>query len=527
MSDTQRVYQRTRGSSRRGTGAGWLAGRAVLALVLLAVVWFFWTTRDSHPMHRLIPAAQQYRVLVTDFLAKRQRLAQSRLWQLAPAESAAVELQARVAGDTGLPDWVLNNLVYGTVQFSGNDLERPADGLFVTRMSRVGNLLARAYPWSGDVVRDHAGGLALRHIPEVGLWYAVRGRVLVVSMRRDTVVQALTLREEDALPRDLFEQAVAAAREEDLYARVRPPAQHPAAPYIDAVRLALRASEQEVRFTLRARLTDAYAEQAAPLLRALQPADLPAPLPGLAGLSLDLGQDLRDVWYAADAAAGADGAWRALWEQWTSAPRPGQDNTLQAPLLLLGELGPEIRLAWRGFALDAMLPWPQLVGLLEADPAFVNDIFVTLPTVADPDDAEAMTPRYDAQSGRMTWPLIGGPDLEPTAALQGNSLLLTSSRRVADELLSSVPPTAALGLQGNAYLVLQPGPAAEAVAEVGRLLADNAFLYGFEDATAFDAAAAPYLTLAQSLTEASCLLAYAEQEVRATLNVSLAPPPTN
>jgi hypothetical protein len=90
-----------------------------------------------------------------------------------------------------------------------------------------------------------------------------------------------------------------------------------------------------------------------------------------------------------------------------------------------------------------------------------------------------MQPQYDAAAKCVRLPLIGGPSMEPTAGIIGDTLLVSSSRTVAEALLNAGGKEEKLPQPGNLYLTLQPQACAEALINLATLLAENSMLKGF------------------------------------------------
>ncbi|HNR30818.1 MAG TPA: hypothetical protein PKI11_08000, partial [Candidatus Hydrogenedentes bacterium] len=227
MSDVERIYvpptrpgsfrfrRFRRGGFRRKGGC---FGSLLLGTLAVLLVWALWATRDSYSMHELIPDGQHYQVFVGGLLNKRESIAASPAWALAPRGSAIAELPELLRRNFGMPDWLLNNLVYDGCHVSGHDAARFDDVLFVTRMSRVGCLAEKFHRFVG-VAGDFTGGLRLRFFAPANLYYAVRGRVLVASPSRNAVIRAVTLRREDALPQDVLAKGLEEAGGADVYGR--------------------------------------------------------------------------------------------------------------------------------------------------------------------------------------------------------------------------------------------------------------------------------------------------------------------
>ena len=162
-------------------------------LTALLCAWVAWVTRDAYPLQRFIAADRSYEFYAKDFLHKRTRLAEARIWRLLPESTPLASDFATLSEKLDMPGWVLGNIAFSTFHVSGHDLDGFSDPLLISRMSRIGCLIERFHRFFGEVAHDSAGGLDLRSIDGGALFYAVRGRILLVSPNRDALIRALTL----------------------------------------------------------------------------------------------------------------------------------------------------------------------------------------------------------------------------------------------------------------------------------------------------------------------------------------------
>ncbi|MDQ1256268.1 MAG: hypothetical protein QG656_864, partial [Candidatus Hydrogenedentes bacterium] len=435
---------------RRRIGGGGGTGKYyVLLLAVVAAIWLLWITRDSYGMAELVPRDQAYRVFVRDVLDRRADIAASNVWSLFPADSALAEVPALLGTDLTVPEWILNNLLPSVCQLSGDDIDSFSDVLFVTRMSRIGCIVEKVYRMSSAISSEEAGGLHLRRLDDLGVYYAVRGRILAVSPSRNTLIKALTLRDEDALDEDSLSEAFREYGSETLRGVIRFPEQ--AAPLQDesaamlarlgqafaSLSFAVQIDSLQGDVRCRGTLRPAWQERLGGLIGDAAPAPLTPPPDGLIMLSADFGKPVAEVWKGAARLFADPAPIESLWEGWASAatgePSAG---TIVAQFVtgLLGPAGPGIRFSWCGVDLNEMVPLPLLAGTFDADAETVKETFAALPQPPETAMPWDSFPRCDAAVMRAYLPLPGGPSLEPTAIFKDRTLLFSTSRTLADEL---------------------------------------------------------------------------------------------
>lgn len=528
MSDVARIYvapkrpggqrfRRFRRLSFRRRGR--FFGSVVLGVAAVAGLWFLWTTRASYPMERLVPSDQKFHVFFSGLLAKRETIANSQAWSLAPEGGMAAKLPELLRHSFGMPDWVINNVAYGDCHVSGRDVARFGDLLFVTQMSRLGCLAERFHRFVG-VRDDHAGGLALRFVPDASVYYAVRGRVLVASPSREAVVRALTLRGEDALSEDDLARGLAEAGHADVYGRFFLAPEDPLGAVFSQVRMQMHFEESGVHAALRAVLGEPWRARLAGVLGKAMPTGLLAPPPGLLEISGNFGNTLGEL--AHGLARGLDESGRAdeLLTEWA-----GGGGAVPGAILgvLLENTGPGWRLCWRGVDADEMVPVPEVLGTFDVAGFSVPDLFGLLPAPPENTFVWDSFPRRDEEKGLIYVPAIGGPSLTPAAAAYGSALLLSSSRSVAEEVLGNAPAPVEVPEKGNLFVHLRPSNACKAIAEAGAVFAGNGLLRGYT-ADAFRNAAAGWQSTADRVSEMTMLGAHEDGEVSLSLRVSMAPP---
>lgn len=530
MSDVARIYvapkrpggQRFRRFRRMNLRKrGKFFGSVVLAVAALAGLWFLWATRASYPMERLLPSDQKFHVFFSGLLAKRETIANSQAWSLAPEGSAAAKMPDLLRNSFGMPDWVINNVAYGDCHVSGRDVLRFSDLLFVTQMSRLGCLAERFHRFVG-VVDDHAGGLDLRFVPDAAVFYAVRGRVLVASPSREAVVRALTLREDDALSREDLARGLAEAGNADVYGRFSLSPDDPFGAVFSIVRMQMHFEETGVHAAFRAVLGEPWRARLSGVLAKAAPTALLAPPPGLLEISGNFGNTFGDLVHGLARSFDQSGRTDGLLSEWTS---PGAEGVAPGAIVgaLLNSAGPGWRVCWRGVDANEMVPVPEVLGTFDMTGVSVPDLFGLLP--APPENANVWEPypRRDEEKGLVYIPAIGGPSLTPAAAPYGSALLVSSSRAVAESVLASAPVQSEIAEKGNLFIRVRPATACKAIVDAGAVLARNGLLRGYS-ADTFKNAAALWQTAADRVSEVTALGAHQDGEVSLSLRVNMAPP---
>jgi len=540
MSETQNIFIRppraTRRRRRRSSGCG---GWFLFPLFVLGLVAYgFWITRDTHPMARLIPREQVVQVFASDVLVKRGKIAASTVWRTFPESWGLLKVSERLNQDFGMPEWVLNNLIGPVCHVSGNDLQHFGDMLFVTQMRRIGCLVEKLHRLAPGIERDPAGGLHLRWVEELGLYYAVRGRILVMSPSREALVRAVTLREEDALDPDALARAVDAFGAEDLHGMVTfgEKASHEtggagsAAPLarlgevFTSLSFAARVDLAEACVKCRGALRPEWHTRLSGLLSGVSPQVLTLPPEGMLMVSADFGKSVREVWDGMAGLSKDPAYWAGLWDDWGSSAVEEDVLTMLARFFmgLLGPLGPGIRLSLCGIDLNEMGPVPEVAVALDASPQAIAGVLEAVPPVPEDMPPWESFPRYDPEDRRVHLPMLGGPSIEPTAVVYGDGLLVTTSRTLADALLARPAQTERLTAPGNLYLCVRPHPCVQAVYDAGMLLAENGLLKDHTPET-FEDAMAPWLERSALVDTISVLLAHEAGEVAGVFNVVCRP----
>ncbi len=464
---------------RKRRRASWVPWRGLLLLVLLGVGGSVaWLTRDTQSLAALVPAQQKYNVILVDILENRSRIASSDIWESLPESVGVAELPQRLSQDLGIPSWVLNNLIGRESYLTGNDVTQFSDALYLTRMSWIGSLILRGGRLLPGVEGDYAGGLKLSKLTEAGLFFAARGRVLLVTPSRDALIRALALPQDGGLAETELAQRLSETGAEDLRGTVTLEADDPLGEAFQHLSFALRIEPSEMQLSCRGILRPVWQERIGQLVADAGPQPLVAPPDGLVMVSANFGKSLREVWHGVSAVSQMPEL-KHMWEKWEQAPIDEAPSLAYLATAFLGPMGPGIRVTWRGVDLNEMAPTPELVATVDTEGQELETVFASLPAVPYGMSAWESFPRYDEESGRVHVPMLGGPSLEPTFGRYGDALLLSTSRTVAEELLEQGPEDGEATLQnGNLYIRIRPFQCVEAIADVGRLLAENHLLRG-------------------------------------------------
>jgi hypothetical protein len=511
MSDAVRVYGGLKRGARKVRRRAY-GGKVFVAVLAIAAGWAFWTTRDTYPVQSLIPSNRAYHVVAKDVFAKRARLAESQIWKALPPQFGAADVPAKLSQNVGVPQWILNNLVPDACYVIGNDVKGFGDVLVVTRMTRVGVLLEKLRGFSPAIDADCAGGLNLHTMG--GLYYGVRGRVLLLSASRPGLIEALTLLPDEALGAGALDAMTQALGDEDIYGRFQLAEDDPLGNVIERGTFSLRVDKTAATVACQSTLRPAWREKMAGLLDGVTPRTLEAPPDGMLRVSLDLGKPVEAVWKCAGTAFGKQDEMDQLWAKWSAAPEQGSPRTAASSLSytvlgLLGGLGPGIRVSLVGVDLNEIVPAPELAATLEADPGKLSEAFKALP--APPEGAQPWESylRYDETAQVVRLPLIGGPSLEPTAGVKGNALVMSSSRTIAESMLAD--PAAAnppdLPRPGNLYAALKPHECGKAAFDVAMMLAEAGLLRDYSPQS-LQEKYGPWLETAAGVKEVSALAGY-------------------
>ena len=499
MSETVRSYsaarlrpRRSRSSRRRGRKL--LFAVLAVAVLVLLVLWF---TRDTTPLRNVIPAGQTYGVVLVDILNNRSTMADSAVWSALPDSWSHGDISSILGREMPVPDWILNNLIGDPCYVTGNDLDEFSDVLFITKMFRAGPLIERFLP---GIESDYAGGLRLRSVPSAGFFYAVRGRLLIVSPSRDALIRSLTLTEENMIPETVLANALGASGTEQVRGLVTLRPEDPLGDLFRSLSFALRIDPAGARLKCRGILCETWQDRFGVLLGKAKPEPLPSPPSGMVGMSVDLGVSVLEVCEGLRDAL----AFGESWTTWHDGLEPDDQANLAALGDLLALTGPAFQVVCTGVDPNEMLPVPEFVCIGDVDSEAATALFSALPSPKAV-GAWVSCPRFDPETGRVSVPMMGGPSIEPTILLRDKRLVI-STNATAELLQSPAFSSPSLSPPGNLYLRLDPKECLERWAAIGAQLASQGALRGYTS-EAFAEAMASWRTKAAVVEEVSGILA--------------------
>lgn len=529
MSDTVRTYSPTRRPAavrRRRTSAGCAIPFALLIPVAIVVTLYaLWITRDSTDLASHLPKDDRLRVTAIDVLGHREEIAASGIWQALPLDDDLARIPAMLTQDIDMPQWVLNNIIGPQCFISGDAIGDGQNLLFVTKMHRLGVLIERGFRWSGNAEYDRAGGLGLRHILDPNLYYAVRGRVLLVSPSRRALIHALTLEPGEALTPEELDRITVDLANQQVGGVIHFRDDDPYAEHLDYLRFGIRFDPEEAHAKFEAALSDAWTSRVDGLLDGLTPQTLRMPADGMAVISAHLGKPIAEVWKGIGAATNLPAFSAAQWNEWSTLAEgeaPGLAYTLTQ---LLGSAGPGFQCSWVGVDPFAMIPMPELVLTADLEPDTAAAIEAAFPEPPANVPAYAPYPRIDNGAGMVTYPIFGGPSLHPTAMVNDNSILVATSRTVTERFIEAPPAREPLPLPGNLYLRIRPLECVNALADAGQQFVDIGALKGYTQDT-YREAVARWRRDAERIKECSALLSHNNGLIHGEIRI-LSNSPTN
>ncbi|MFA6241418.1 MAG: hypothetical protein WC655_10835 [Candidatus Hydrogenedentales bacterium] len=525
MSDVVRNYtgqgrplQRRRGQNY-STGLPWR--RVLVTLVIVLLVSFLWTTRDSFDITRCMPAGQRFSLVLADPVNNRSRIVQSQVWEAIPPSFGLAKALEPIQRNAGPPEWVLNNLIRGQLYLLGNDISSFSDVIGLTKMSRIGCLLERLHWFMSGIESDYAGGLRLRKLTNSGMFYAVRGRILLFSPSRDELIRALTLTEEAAIEEATMSDLTRSGTE-DMRGVVLLNPEEPLGATFQSVAFAIRIDETTAHTKFRGILNAPARERFATLVKGVAPRTLIQPPGGMLQVSLDFGKPLKEVWTGLGQAFESSFFNASKWQTWEET-KPGETPGLpQLITALFGPMGPGIRLSCTGLDVNEIMPVPLLVGTLDAQVSALPELFKAIPPPPPGTMPWDMYPRVDTAANIVRLPLVGGPSIEPTVAVYGEDVLVSSSRTVAESLLAQPVAAAPMADKGNVYARIEPRPCVEQIVEAGRQFTAYNGLRGYT-AESFEAAAAEWTAAASRVREVTALASFGNDSIDADFKLVCEP----
>lgn len=478
MSETPRLYTSPGGRpmslSRRGRRRR--IGRFLLIAMAIFLVWAFWISRDTHPVAEFVPADRSIEAVLPHAAVARYRVAASHVWDGVPQALVASAPEA-IAGNRGLPDWIVGNLIGGSAVVVADDVAAWNDAVFIARMTRAGCVIERFLRMRPANDSEWAGGLRLRYWEPGKLHYAVRGRTLIASPSRDALVAALTLTPERRVPVESVKTALSDTGSEDARGTWTLPPDSELGQIVEEVRFAVRVDENEATVRLRATFQPKVAAALEPHWASTEPVHLPEAIDGPFAVSAHLGASVEDTWRALSEIM--DLRWLTA-EQWQAWRRESDGGSAAAILTgLLGPMGPAVRVTWMGIDMDEMSPTPILVGAIAGRRESAEALLASLPS---PDSGRRMAEArvtFDTTTGRIEAPLMSGPSMTPLGEWNGDAFYFSTSAAAAPEYLATGrTQTRPIKKPANLYARMDPEACMQMLVRAGRELAQSGMLRG-------------------------------------------------
>jgi hypothetical protein len=164
-----------------------------------------------------------------------------------------------------------------------------------------------------------------------------------------------------------------------------------------------------------------------------------------------------------------------------------------------------------------MVPVPVFVGTLQSPIGQTPNLGALPPPPAGANPWDSY-PRYNAETKLASVPLIGGPSLEPSAAILGRDLVIGTSREAVGTILKQGPPKGELGEQANLFARVRPEAIVREGVDALRLVAEAGMLKGYDVAT-FDAAATGWIASAARVSEIVIVGSGTDEAIDAELRV--------
>lgn len=477
MSDALRNY---RPASKSTYGVPFSGMHFIRWVVLLAigtaVVWLYWATRDTFPMERLMPRDQTYHLRAEHVLTSRQRAADLTLWNVGLLPEQYQDIPVWLRSTFGLPEWVLNNLVSDVCYVSGKDLDGFSDLLVVTRMSRIGCLLERYHGFMDGIEREYAGGLNLRKLIEIDAYYAVRGRTLVFSRSRAALVDALTLRETDAV--EALDDMIP-VEGGDVQGRVLFDGDDPLGRYIAQSEFGLSFAPTAIQFSSRSRVRPEWVPQLNDIAPPGSGQTLAVPAQGGVVLAGDMNASLPVVWETVDAMS--DGGLSDFAAHWTAlvATDSATDTSSVALLeILRANLGSAFAMRWNAIDVNGIIPLPELQLYLETAGDAAVAALDNVPPLPPGEAPSDWTPYADAETAFVHCPIGWGSIIEPSLIPVDRGVLAVLHPTHLRRLLATGAVNEMTAESGHLFLRIRPEEALELLREGGGVLAASGVIPG-------------------------------------------------
>ncbi len=519
MTDALRSYTRpgqrlSQPTQRRSKGPLLIP---LATIFLVGLFYGLWAVRDSRPMEQFIPTDQRLELFITDLLDKREDAARSGVWSLLPEGHPLTGAPDSLRGNLGLPEWVLRNVVGAQVHISSSDPTDFSKAVAVTRMSTMGTLAERFNRFLPGTQTEEASGLNIRRLGEDGPYYAARGRILIASANRRSLIHALTLSADEHQTREAVQTPFSETGPEDVRGTIELIPTDAGGEILASVGFAARLGAKESELRFQAVLRPAWEARLAKLTEQARPVPLPEPLDSPLMASINLGLSLQELWPALGEAFGYEFFSAERWQAWSEAKAASTPNALTA---MLGPSGPGFRLSWTGIDVNDVLPFPEFALTADSTLESFETAAAALPERASGPALSEPRAYYDSTTQRAFLPALSGPSVESTVSWYGDGLLACSRREYAESLWQQVPSPRTLPEPGNIYVSIRPSLCLEPIVEAGRLLVENDLLRGYT-LESFEESVQEWTNEAAPLQELSALLAISDGLYQGSIRVTM------
>ncbi|NLO34669.1 MAG: hypothetical protein GX117_15175 [Candidatus Hydrogenedentes bacterium] len=526
MTETLRFYSMKRGTNRRRRllhRHSVSVAKYLVPLIVLLVIVGIWITRDNHPMASFIGKDANFQVYINDVVQRRQDVIDSNLAPLFWESSSLRHVMDGIAQELPVPEWLLKNLNSGLCLVSGKNFQDFDNTLIVTKMTRVGCIAEKAARLLPIVKADTAGGLKLHYLPDASLYYAVRGRMLLLSMSRDELILALTLEKAKALTESDLAERVKESGGADIYCRLEPEIFEESFRPFEALSFALKFEKESIRFLVQGGFSDAFQQQYEMLLPSTTGQTLPIPFDTLFSVSMDFGKPLSQI---------LDGLAKVFYETnifpewlWHSYRMPEDETEITSlqPLIasMLQTSDSRVRLGWFGMDSNEIMPVPLVAATFEANTDRMLFLFENIPATPETADEIDLCPRLNAEEMLCHVPFVGGPNLEPTLLTYNEGILFSSSLPLAINMKNTLPLVQGFNQQGNLYASVKPPEVADTLLDAARELAYSGLLRGYTPES-LELAAKSWQESASRVKEAALLASWSEGRLRAEVKINMA-----
>lgn len=441
MSEVERSYSRRgRGGATGGSlpqQGSFLFTRAVILLVVGSIIFAFWISRDTHDIEVFIERDPNSLFVVQELLQNRERFFASPVWNGLSDSAKSNSVATVLATPLSVPEWVSRNVIGRYALVTTQHETRSDQAVYMTKMSRVGTVLERVLRPTRVTRSEKSGGLRLRVLSEAGLFYAVRGRVLLVSASRRALIHTLTLSDDERLPEGEWDDSVWNLGPDLVRGHVTLSPDSRWSDYFGSIAFAFELNDTEGALRIRVRPNENLYSKLVPQLRGKEATKLIRPLPGALTLSTDLGISYTELEELIRTVVEPNASDDAPWNIGFLDDR--NTNRNEYTQSILGSAGTKIAQTWHGYTLDDIEPTTKLTTIAE----FSGDEFENAFNAATENERvgafEACSVYADPEASWLEIETVGGPASTSILGLStdgdtGLHLFSATSEREANRL---------------------------------------------------------------------------------------------